>query len=123
MELIQIADSNGISIKQKFEEDEEYKIYHNDKHVGDAQIYLHEVEIKIDNIDIYPQFKFNGYGKKVIEMLKSIPSVRYLHGESVGAAMGFWTKMGALFDQKDLNEWIEADDNEYDGLVGFTIKC
>lgn len=71
--------------------------------VGKARCHLKERQMIIYSINIFPEFEGNGYGKAFVEKAK----MKYdtVVADRVRAtAIGFWEKMGFVFD-KDSN-WI-----------------
>lgn len=117
-----ILDQN-LCVKQI--EDTEYEIFAGDVCIGCAQIYMYVDEILIDNLDIFVAFQRKGYGKAIVEMLRRLPGIQSLRGESVPEAIPFWDKMGAVFAKGEMEEWLNApDDKEFINinLIPFVIK-
>lgn len=100
------------------EEENLYEIRLTDVRIGEAILNRFETCITVENIDIDEAYQGKGYGKKVVEMLKAMPGVNMLIGDSVPEALPFWARMGAIFD------WGELEDLEETGhaLVGFQIE-
>lgn len=99
-------------------EDEHHEIYRGQIKVGDATLYIYPNSVMIDNIEIDQNYQFQGIGRDVVELLKQMPGISSLTGDSVAEALPFWTKMGAMFD------WGELEDLGEEGhhLVGFEIS-
>ena len=100
------------------EEEDQYDIRLGDIKIGDATLSMYSNCITIENIDIAEAYQGKGYGKEVVSMLKKMPGINCLIGDSVPEALTFWLKMGAVFD------WGELERLEETGhaLVGFEIS-
>lgn len=91
--------------------------------IGDCVLFNEINRTKIDNFEM--RFKRKGYGKICVDILKE--QFHKLEGESVLNAMGFWNKMGAVFNQDDMDNLINIEDTDSDFedccyLVSFTIN-
>lgn len=107
-----------LTIIEVTEEEDQYDILLGDIKIGDATLTMFSDCITIENIDIDEAYQGKGYGKEVVSMLKKMPGINMLIGDSVPEALPFWLKMGAVFD------WGELERLEETGhaLVGFEIS-
>lgn len=85
-------------------------IDNNDKIVGDCVLFTDDIGVKVDNFEI--RTKYKGYGRICVDLLKE--KFKYIDGESVLEAMGFWNKMGAVFNQSDLDSIPDDEDEDND---------
>lgn len=99
-------------------EDEYHEIYRGQTKVGNASLYIYPNSVMIDNIEIDENYQFQGIGRAVVELLKQMPGISALTGDSVAEALPFWNKMGAMFDSGDLDDLGDEDHH----LVGFEIS-
>lgn len=60
-------------------------------------------EIYIDYIEIFREYRYKGYGREVIELLKE--EYEIIEGISVIDAIGFWKSIGCIYENN-----IDKDD-------------
>ncbi|MED2737669.1 GNAT family N-acetyltransferase [Bacillus toyonensis] len=114
------GNSDGYSIVRDYEV--EFNLLYKGKVIGFAHLYEGADEIYIENIELSPEWQKKGHGKTYINILKSIPGIKRITGESVYSAINFWNKLKAKFDEKKFNDFIEADDDDEGELVPFVIN-
>lgn len=73
-----------------------YSIKHCNKDIGRISLREYRDIVYIESIFIYQSEQKKGYGKKAIDKLKLQYS--YIYGCSSPLSIGFWLKMGAIFD-------------------------
>lgn len=100
-------------------EDEFFDIYRDATRVGDASIYIYPDFVTVDNIDIDEAYQGQGIGRDVVNLLKNLPGISIITGDSVPAALPFWAKMGAVLDWGHMERLGE---NEDESLVSFQIS-
>ncbi|GAB6461268.1 hypothetical protein bcgnr5390_61210 [Bacillus luti] len=106
-------------------EEQEYELRINGRGIGFAYLYVGETEIYIENVEISKNYTGYGYGRQFVEILKSLPNIERITGESVYSAIDFWIKFGAVYSEKEFDEYIESTDDFEDDkspLVPFVIK-
>lgn len=100
-------------------EDEFHDIYRDDTKVGDATLYIYPEHVMVDNIDIHETYQGQGIGRDVVTLLRRLPGISAITGDSVPSALPFWAKMGAILDSSDMDSLDEDDD---ESLVSFEIS-
>lgn len=99
-------------------EEECYEIYRDDTKVGDASLYIYPDYVTVDNLDINDAYQGQGIGRDVVDLLKHLPGISAITGESVPDALPFWAKMGAIMDWRQMERLGDDDDS----LVSFQIS-
>ncbi|WP_336770021.1 hypothetical protein [Bacillus bombysepticus] len=104
---------------------QEFEIRFHEQQIGFAFLYIGEKEIYIENVEFSDEYTGKGFGRGFIEILKALPNIERITGESVYSAVDFWIKFGAIYSEKEFDEYIESDDDFEDDkspLVPFVIK-
>lgn len=114
------GDLEGHSIVRDY--DVEFNLLYKGEVIGFANLYEGGNEIYIENIELSPEWQKKGHGKVYINILKSIPGIKRITGESVYSAVNFWHKLKAKFDEEKFNDFIEADDDDEGELIPFAIN-
>lgn len=94
-------------------DDSVYVFIEDSKIVGDCVLFEEKDGIKIDNIEA--RYKNSGYGRAFVKVIKEMYGKIY--GESVLSAIGFWSKMGAIFENNC--EFVDSHCSEI--LINFYI--
>ncbi|GAB6431063.1 hypothetical protein bcgnr5372_45630 [Bacillus luti] len=124
--MIQVtANTNTSDLEIVGLEEQEYELRINGREIGFAYLYVEETEIYIENVEISQNYTGYGYGRQFVEILKSLPNIERITGESVYTAIDFWIKFGAVFSQKEFDEYIDSTEEIEDNispLVPFVIE-
>lgn len=98
-------------------EENEIIILNNNVIIGEMIIYNNDLRFNLEEFQIKPEFRGNGFGanamKKLIQIAKSL-NVCYIYGESVEDRKNFYKRMGAMYENRD-NFNVLADNLTYDG--------
>jgi ribosomal protein S18 acetylase RimI-like enzyme len=111
---------DGYSIVREYEV--EFNLLFKGEVIGFAFLYEGKDEIYIENIELSDEWQNKGHGKTYINILKSIPGIKRITGESVYSAVNFWCKLKAKFNEEKFNEFIDADDDDEGELIPFVIN-
>lgn len=90
----------------------------NNKIIADCVLFIEQNSVEIDNFEV--RYKGQGYGRKCIDMLKN--NYGKLTGGSILESLGFWAKMGALFNSDDLAKIPDDENVTYNELIRFSIN-
>ena len=87
-------------------------IMYKDTTVGMIDYNVYDERVHIQYIMVQDEYRKLGIAKAVIEKLMKENPGKYMYGDALPGAVGFWKKMGAEFD--------EDEDDDY--LVPFIIE-
>lgn len=88
-------------------------IYDKEDLVGFVDYYITKRNLHIDNIYIFKEFRYQNYGKSVVEQIRNLAGDLIITGESKPFVIGFWERMGADFGEVITDSLIE--ECEYTG--------
>jgi hypothetical protein len=99
-------------------EEEDVSIFLNGVVIATGTFLFSPHDVYIENLEVIEERK--GYGKIIVDHLKSLPQIKGIFGESVPSAVPFWFKMGADLNAQDMEDWDDEDDS--DTLIRFKIQ-
>lgn len=96
-----IVDDSFDYLSYFFKGNSAYLFVESNQIIGTAYLVFRQEDksVYIGNIDSVEEGK--GYGRKMINYLKSMEEVQQITGESADVAKGFFEKMGAMFGEYD----------------------
>lgn len=83
---------SGIKFKRKQFLKHEYKIIYNNHFIGEIEFLKRDNIFFIEWLLIYPEYRNDHYGYKVIEHILSHYKVKCIVGETLYESRGFWNK-------------------------------
>lgn len=88
-------------------------IIYNDKNVGMIDYTVYDERVHIQYIMVQDEYRKLGIAKVVIEKLMKENPGKYMYGDALPGAVGFWKKMGAQFDEEIDNNYLAPFIIEY----------
>ena len=88
-------------------------IIYNDKNVGMVDYNVYDERVHIQYIMVQDEYRKLGIAKAVIKKLMKENPGKYMYGDALPGAVGFWEKMGAEFDKDEDDDYLTPFIIEY----------